>query len=478
LTQADVIVRNAAVGVAAEVVSKLTSVVLYAVMARELGQDGFGQFTFAISLCMLLLVLAGPGTNDILTREIARDRSTVPSLLWSAISVKSALGVPSVALAYAFAVIGGYDSEVQVAIVLLGFYQLFETVSKSLQATFLGYDDLRPVAKALLLQRTSTTAIGIATLLAGGGLVAISGVFLLGAVIAAVYLFQQLIAFRGWVPVTLSLSAAKHLYVLAFPLGLSVVFTTILFRVDAIILASFESDAIVGLYGAAFRVLESTLFISWTFVSALMPTLARGGEGHQAAFQGGAKVLFAVSMPIGLTFALFAEPIMRILYGPDYVDGATALRLLGVTAILFGLSHLAQTTLVTQDRQRIIPWLTGAFALENIALNFALIPRFSLEGAALATSVTEATRCIVMFLLARPGRISIVRIGVGPLAAGLVMVGIWAIGLPGLVALVLAPVAYAVTLYLIEARLYPADLRLLKETVLRRRPPGPSASRA
>jgi O-antigen/teichoic acid export membrane protein len=480
VTHSHVIARNAAVGIAAEVVSKVASIVLYAYMARELGQGGFGEFTFAISLAILLMVLSGPGTNDILIREIARDRATLRTLFWNAIGLKGVLGLAAVLLTYLVVLLAGYSTEVQWAVLLLGAAQLMETVCKTLHSCFIGYDDLRPVAKALLLQRVSTTILGIAVLALGGGLVAISAVFLIAAMLATVYLFQQLIALRGWVPVTLSLDAARKLYAVAFPLGLSAVFTTLLFRVDAVILAWFKPDAIVGLYGAAYRVLEGTLFLSWTFVSALMPTLSRGGEGHAAAYQGGSKVLLAVLAPVGLTFALFAEPIMRYVYGPDYADGATALRLLGGTAVLFGISHLAQTTLVTQDRQKLLPWLTGAFAIENVALNLALIPSLSLEGAALATTITEITRCVTLFVLAqrRAGHISFVRIAIGPVGAGLMMVGIWALNLPGLVALLVAPLVYAGTLYLIESRLYPDDLTLLKDIVLRRSRPSAPASRA
>lgn len=468
-------------GIAAEVISKVASIVLYAVMARELGQEGFGAFTFVISLCTLLMVLSGPGTNDILIREIARDRGTLRTLFWNALGLKGVLGLAAVLLTYLIVLGAGYSTEVQVAVLLLGASQLMETVCKTLHSCFIGYDDLRPVAKALLLQRVSTTILGIAVLVMGGGLVAISAVFLIAAMLAVVYLFQQLIVLRGWVPLTLSLDAARKLYVVAFPLGLSAIFTTVLFRVDAVILAWFKPEAVVGLYGAAYRVLEGTLFLSWTFVSALMPTLSRGGEGHAAAYQGGSKVLLAVLAPVGLTFALFAEPIMHYVYGPDYADGATALRLLGGTAVLFGISHLAQTTLVTQDRQKLLPWLTGAFAIENIALNLALIPSLSLEGAALATTITEVTRCTTLFVLAkrRAGHISFVRIAVGPVGAGLMMVGIWALNLPDVVGLLVAPLAYIGTLYLIESRLYPDDLTLLKDIVLRRpsRPSAP-ASRA
>jgi O-antigen/teichoic acid export membrane protein len=476
VTHTHVIARNAAVGIAAEVISKVASIVLYAVMARKLGQDGFGEFTFAISLAILMMVLSGPGTNDILVRDIARDRASLGPLFWNAIGLKIVLGLAAVLLTFVVVVLAGYSTEVQIAMLLLGASQLMETVSKTLQACFIAYDDLRPVAKALLLQRTSTTILGLGTLAVGGSLVAISAVFLVGAMLATFYLFRQFLTLRGWVPVSLSPAAARKLYVVAFPLGLSAIFTTLLFRVDAVILAWFKPEAVVGLYGAAYRVLEGTLFLSWTFVAALMPTLSRGGEGHAAAYQGGSKVLLVVLAPIGLTFALFAEPIMRLVYGPDYADGATALRLLGGTAVLFGISHLAQTTLVTQDRQKLLPWLTGAFAIENIMLNLALIPSLSLNGAALATTITEITRCTVLFFLAqrRAGDISFVRISVGPVGAGLIMVGIWALNAPGLVALLVAPLFYAGTLYLIESRLYPADLTLLKELVLRR-PPRPSA---
>ena len=473
MTSGRVIGRNAAVRLGAEVLTKLTSVVLYAVMARKLGQEGFGAFTFALSLSMLLIIFAGPGTSDILTREVARDRGSLPQIFWSAIGVKCALGLVAVCAAVLIATVGDYSSAVIWAVLLLSASLLLDTLSKTLQATFTAYDDQRPIAKALLLQRVATTVLGLAVLAAGGGLVAISAVFAVCGVLAPAYLFRELIRFRGWIPITLSVAAARSLYVVAFPLGVSAVFTTVLARVDAVILSWLKPDAVVGLYGAAYRLLDSTLFLSWTFVSALMPTLSRGGDGQTAAFGTGAKVLLAVLMPIGLLFALFAEPIMRIVYGAGYTDGATALRLLGGTAVLYGLSHLGQTTLVAQDRQKTIPWVTGVVAIENVSLNFALIPAYSLDGAAFAMTISELTRATVCFVLARRGlgAISLPRILTGPLAAGLAMVGIWALGLPGLVGLVLALLAYAGILYAVESRLYPGDMEQLKDMVLRRRRP-------
>lgn len=477
MTQTRVIGRNAVVRVGAEIASKAISVVLFAAMARTLGQADFGAFIFALSLSSLLISFAGPGTNDILTREVSRDRATLPRIFWNAMTVKSALGVAAVIVGGVVPVIGGYPADVGLAVPLLTLALLVDTISKTLQATFIAYDEQRPVAKALLLQRTATTVIGLGVLAAGGELVAITLVFVIGGLVAPLYLFPTLIRLTGWIPLRFSAREAWRLYIVAFPLGLSAVLTTVLVRVDAVLLSWFKPQAVVGIYGAAYRVLDSTMFIPWTFASTLMPTYSRGGEGLTAAVQGGYKVMLAVLAPISLTLALFAEPIMRIVFGTEYTDGATALRLLSGTITLFGLSYLAQTALIARDRQKVIPWLTAGTAIENIALNLALIPAYSLNGAAFATTFAELSRCIVALALMRrlTERISLTRVAVGPLAGGLAMVGVWALNAPALVGLILAPLAYAATLYVVESKLYPADVTRFKE-LLRRPEPRPAAT--
>ncbi len=50
------IARNAGVRAAGEVVGKVASLAFLVVMARQLGQDGFGDFMFALSLSTVLIV--------------------------------------------------------------------------------------------------------------------------------------------------------------------------------------------------------------------------------------------------------------------------------------------------------------------------------------------------------------------------------------------------------------------------------------
>ena len=50
---------------------------LFVVMARELGDTGFGVFTLGLSVATLVTVFGGFGQDGILTREVARDHERV-----------------------------------------------------------------------------------------------------------------------------------------------------------------------------------------------------------------------------------------------------------------------------------------------------------------------------------------------------------------------------------------------------------------
>ena len=101
-------------------------------------------------------------------------------------------------------------------------------------------------------------------------------------------------------------------------------------------------------------------------------------------------------VPIAMVLGLFGRLIVRTVFGPAFADADTTARWLAPTVALYGFSYLGATVLYTQGQARLVPWLTGVAAVENIVLNLVLIPRYSLVGAAVATTVTEVTRAIAL----------------------------------------------------------------------------------
>ena len=171
-----------------------------------------------------------------------------------------------------------------------------------------------------------------------------------------------------------------------------------------------KGNSAVGLYSSAYRLLESTLFISYAFVAAVLPTLSRlcptTSPTIAEAYALGLKGIVAVLLPIGTAFVLFAEPVIRLIYGDDFLPAVSAMRLLGAAAALYGVSYLGSYLLVSQDRTRVIPWVTAAVAVLNIALNLALIPDLLVQRRGAGDEHLRSLACARLHrLCAQPPRV-------------------------------------------------------------------------
>jgi stage V sporulation protein B len=113
------------------------------------------------------------------------------------------------------------------------------------------------------------------------------------------------------------------------------------------------------------------------------------------------KLVVALTLPLAVGAAVFAGPLIDLLYGPQYGDAAGALALLAPTIALYPLCYLTGSLLVAQNRQHLTTFVYGALAVANILANLVLIPWLSLYGAAIATSVTQALVAVAMLWFAR-----------------------------------------------------------------------------
>jgi O-antigen/teichoic acid export membrane protein len=475
MSLASTIARNAGVQAAADLLGKVASLAFYVVMARELGQHGFGDFTFALSLALMLTVFADFGTDETTTRMVAVDRGRARQLLTDALAVKAVLGLAGVAAAVVVAFVGGYTADVRAAVAILAVAAVVELLAKSFYAIFQAFDDMRPIAASLVIQRYVTAIAGIAAMLAGAGVVGVAAIYLGGALLALAYAATRLA--RLVRPSThISSERARALARASAAIGVGLLLGTALFRIDAVMLSQLKGNAAVGLYGVAYRLLESTLFISFTFVAALLPTLSRltraTTPGLGEVFELGLKLIASALLAIGTGFVLFAEPVVRILYTSEYDAAIPAVRLLGVAAAFYGVSYLAAHVLIAQRRQRVLPWITLAVLILNVGLNLLVIPTYSFKGAAAVTSVSEVAVAVgtMWFALRVTGPVSLRRIATGPLA-GCAAIGVVAlVAGTGLLGLVVAALVYPPVLFVVERRLFPSDVRLLLG-VLRRRSP-------
>ena len=467
------IARNALARLSGEIVAKAASLVFFVTMARELGREGFGAFMFALGLTGALAVCAGFGTDDLTAREVARDRSRAGRFLADVISLKLASLTALLALAVVVVSLGDFSHDTLPAVALVGAGVATEAISRTWYAVFQAHERLDLVSLSVICQRTGTAVVGVALLKLGLGVVVAATVFALGALLG---LGMAMLSGRrlGIAADRADPHRWRALLRAGLPIGIAGLLFVLLLRLDVTLLSFLSGEAEVGVYAAAYRLVEGTQFLAWSISASMLPWLSRAqhlapGEGGLVrGYVLGLKAMNGVLLPIGLVLVLFAQPLVDLLYGPAFRESVLPLQLLGLMSVFYGVQSFAAATFIARDSPGTFAGIVGVVVVLNLVGNAFAIPRYGADGAAataVASSVVLALACLVL-ARRRIGHVGYLRVFLGPGSGAIAMVlGAWVAGDSLVVSLPLACLAYVVTLAAVELIAWREDVNVYLEVL-------------
>jgi O-antigen/teichoic acid export membrane protein len=121
--------------------------------------------------------------------------------------------------------------------------------------------------------------------------------------------------------------------------------------------------------------------------------LIRAWPDRAADFRKTFRQAFVVFIAFGtfatVTFAVLCGPAIVSLYGSKYAGSPGPARILFAGQAMNLFTQLTFIALVASGRRRMYPIATLAGVITNVSLNFVLIPRYGVSGAAVATVFTE-----------------------------------------------------------------------------------------
>ena len=177
-----------------------------------------------------------------------------------------------------------------------------------------------------------------------------------------------------------------------------------------LLLGSTADPREVGIYAAVTRLVAVMAFANTAVVQTSQPMIASLADDAspaqiQSLISGGARFAFLVNLAVALPVILLAGPILAV-FGPDFVEGATALRVLVSSFLLASAVSLSGTALSMRGFERDATLILIGGCAVTLLLCFVLIPAFGLNGAATATAGSMLAWNGALLLLAR------VRLGV------------------------------------------------------------------
>ena len=424
-------------------------------LVRYLGVERLGQYNYVSTFASLFGLLAGLGLPILLTREAARDKSSAGASLGAALVLQYGLA----ALTFLTVAASGAlfnPRELVLPITLLGAGVAVSALGAPYLALLNAFEKMH-VASAIevisTLLRVGLILVAIQLRVDVTGLVA-----LLLATPLVVFVLTKLASDRFCVPPDYTFEGArlKALLTSTIPFALMVIFNNVYYRVDVVMLEKMKGDAAVGIYSAAYKLLDVLMVVGANITGVLYPRMAAQATAAPRALQQtierSYRYMTAVGIPASVVITLLAPWIVRVLFGSDFSDSAPVLRIL-VLAIppMFMYMPLAHALNAT-GREWYWIMVLSANTLINIGLNLVLIPTYSFMGAAISTVFCELMGLILVALLAR--RMSDVRYlsALVPVLASSVLLGlpVWYFSdTHRFTGLTLGALGYCATLYLV-----------------------------
>ncbi|HWL65741.1 MAG TPA: flippase, partial [Actinomycetota bacterium] len=457
----------------AQAVSKVASVVFVAAMARALSKVDYGYFNLALSLVPLFLIFGIWSLDAVVIKEIARNPTRTATVFASGLVARAGLGALALGMAVLVTPFFVDGMTPVLAIALVGAALFLDQIAEFIGAVFRGLERMSLYGIVIMANRIVSTAITLVVLARGGTLVAASSAYLVGSLIALAFAWILLLRITPIHRTDVSSNETKRLVREGLPLGVSDVLNMAILRLDSVLLYLLRGPVSVAVYGVAYRLFESLLFVAWSMATAALPRIARAHTPADSArtYDLLLTATLTIYVPAAAITPFAGSWLVTTVFSDRYLPSAEALTWLMLALVLYGFGHMARVAAIGIGRGREIARVAGASLAVNIVANLTLIPRFGFVGAAMATTITEGCQAVALgtlFYRATATRPSVKILM--PLAAGAATAGVLtALNAAGFAAIVIGMGTYAITLLGISAVLAPELGASLLRLIMKRR---------
>lgn len=400
------IARKIAYNVIFNVITKILSTILalvgIAFITRYLGAQGFGDYSTVLAFFAFFGSIADLGLYSITAREISRPDADEKKILGNAFSLRLLSSVALFFITPLLIYFLPYSYDVKLGIFIAAASFVFSSTYMVLNGVFQKNLAMDKVAAAEIGGKLIQIAIIILAVNNNLGFTTI----ILSVLFAMMFnFFTVLFMVNKYIPLKLQFDFAywKKFLKEALPLGVSAIVVFAYFKMDTILLSILKTNAEVGMYNAAYKVIENVSFFPSMIIGLMFPMFSRHIFSDKKQFAHLAdetfKVFLILVVPIVVGTLFLSDGIINLIGGSAFSQSANTLRILIFALAFIFFGGFFNTILIASNHQRKMLWVFVACAIFNIVFNIIFIPLFSYTASAIISSFTEFFVVLAGFIL-------------------------------------------------------------------------------
>ena len=171
---------------------------------------------------------------------------------------------------------------------------------------------------------------------------------------------------------------------------------------DILMLGYFKTAADVGIYNIAVKTAFFISFVIMSFTSIFAPRISelyanKKIDELEILYKTVTRWIFLFSIPIFLIIVLLSKNILFI-FGDQFVAGYISLTILAFAHLINASVGSVKYILMISENEKLVMYNTVGISILNILLNIILIPKYAINGAAMATAASIILINLIMLL--------------------------------------------------------------------------------
>ena len=361
-------------------------------LARYLGPSHYGVVNYTIAFVGLFGMIANLGIDHILQRELVKYPEKKEELLGTAFYLKLIGAFLAILFILIISFIIKFDPLHRLYIILFSvsfIFQSLNVITSWFQSQVMAKKNVLANVFALILSAI-LKVLFILFKLDLFYLILIYTLDTLWISLALFYIYKK----NGFILKKWSFNKllAKSLFYDSWPLILAGTASFIYMRIDQVMIGHFKDEAAVGIYAAAIKFGEVWYFLPTLICASLFPAIINARQSNFLVYKQRLKnliILMALlALFIAIPTALLAPFIIPLLFGLEYIASISILQIYIWSGIGLFVGIALSQYLIAENLTKKLFVLNLLAMILNISLNFILIPRLGIAGAAITTLVS------------------------------------------------------------------------------------------
>jgi O-antigen/teichoic acid export membrane protein len=387
------IAHNTIVQVVGKIISTILGLVAIGMMTRYLGQEKFGWYITAISFLQFIGILIDFGMIPVSAQMLSEKRFDKTVLFQNLLGFRFITSTIFIGLAPLIALFFPYPSEVKIAITIIS----VSFIAVAMNQVFIGFYQ----AKLKMHVQALGEVVGRLVMVGGVWLVMTKNgsFFPIMAVVALSSISYMLVLWIKASQITstkfkIDVQIWKAIISKSWPIAISIVFNVVYMRGDIILLSILRTQAEVGSYGVAYRVLDVVAQTAMLIMGVLLPILSYAWSRnlkekftHRLQMSFDTMMIFALPMTIGVIVS--AKSIILLIAGESFLNSVLPLQILSIAVFGVYLGAVFGHTAVAIDKQKQTMWIYISNSIITFIGYLVFIPKFGMLGAAWMTVFSE-----------------------------------------------------------------------------------------